>query len=190
LKEQEKRMSNPFIEGELIDLCPINLENVKLYSKWDNDPRVRKYARNLIPHTIDEIKKRYEPEKERIKRSINFEVWHKKDKKLVGLAGFNHINWYDRNTNIFAIIGEKDYWGQGIGTEIAQLLIEYGFNELNLHKIKAGIFSPNKISLSVAEKGGFKYEATHKEEIYIDGEFVDQIKLSIFKDNWIKSTKK
>ena len=185
--EQEKIMSSPFIGGELIDLCPINLENVKLYTKWDNDPRVRRYARNMIPHTIDEIKKRYEPEKEKTEGSINFEIWHKKDKKLIGLAGFNRLNWYDRNTNIFAIIGEKDYWGQGIGTQIAQLLIEYGFNELNLHKIKAGIFSPNKSSLRVAEKAGFKYEATHKEEIYIDGGYVDRIMLAIFKDDWKKS---
>lgn len=189
MEQVEKRMAHPFIEGDSINLCPIDLENAKLYTKWDNDPQVRRYARNMIPHTIDEIRKRYEPEKERTKSSINFEVWHKKDKKLIGLAGFNRIKWYDRNTNIFAIIGEKDYWGQGIGTEIARLLIEYGFKELYLHKIKAGIFSTNISSLRVAEKAGFKYEATHKEEIYIDGAFVDQTILSIFKDKVIKSKK-
>jgi RimJ/RimL family protein N-acetyltransferase len=189
LEQQEKKIGHPFIEGDSVELCPIDLDNAKLYTKWDSDPQVRRYARNMIPHTIDEIKIRYEPEKVRAKSSINFEVWHKKDKKLIGLAGFNHINWYDRNTNIFAIIGEKDYWGKGIGTEIALLLIEYGFNELNMHKIKAGIFSPNASSLRVAEKAGFKYEATHKEEIYIDGAFVDQIKLSLFKNDWIDSKK-
>jgi len=189
MTEKNKDFAAPFIEGKIINLCPLNLEHVNLYTKWINDPDVRRYSRNIIPHGIDEVKKWFEPEKEGVKKDIIFEIWHRKDNKTIGTAGFSDINWFNRNTNLFAIIGESDYWGQDIGPEVGRLLVDYGFEELNFHKIYAKIYSPNKRSLRTAEKIGFKYEGTLKEQIYVDGEFVDDLRFAIFKRNWLNSKK-
>jgi RimJ/RimL family protein N-acetyltransferase len=83
-------------------------------------------------------------------------------------------------------IGELDYWGQNIAPEVSKLLINYGFEELNFHKIYTSIFSPDKRSLRVAEKIGFKHEGTLKEQIYIDGEFVNELRFAIFQNEGIK----
>jgi RimJ/RimL family protein N-acetyltransferase len=65
-------------------------------------------------------------------------------------------------------------------------VIKYGFTELNLHKIHAGIFSPNSRSLRAAEKLGFEKEAILKETIYIDGKYHDNHRFSLLKRDWIK----
>lgn len=38
----------PFIEGQSVNLLPINSEHVEIYIKWENNPKVRRYSRNVI----------------------------------------------------------------------------------------------------------------------------------------------
>ncbi len=177
----------PFIEGENVALCAQNSEHAKLYLKWLSNPKVRKYSRNITPHTLEDIKKWFEPEPNQVSEWVVFEVWHKHDKRIIGTGGFSQVDWYNRKANIFLTIGEPDYWNKNIGTEASRMLIEYGFKELNLHKIYAGIFTPNKRSWMVAEKNGFKLEATLKDECYVDGKYVDEYRYYILQDEWLSS---
>jgi len=185
LAEEEFDEVFPFIKGERIDLVVNNSKWISLICKWHNNPQVRRYSRNVMPQTIEEIKKWFEPPPERhLKDHIGFVIYHKKDKRPIGATGFGRINWINRNANIYGEIGEPEYWGKGIIGEAAILLINYGFTELNLHKIYAGIFDPNSRSLRVAEKLGFKKEAILKEQLYVDGLYVDEHKFSLIKKDW------
>lgn len=47
----------PFIRGKTIDLCPQNSKYAKLYVKWKNAHKVRKYSRNVVPRTLEQQKK-------------------------------------------------------------------------------------------------------------------------------------
>ncbi len=187
-KKEEEIEVFPFIEGETIDLVADNSKWVPLVCKWQNDPKVRRYARNMWPVTIEEIKKWFEPSPDRhMKEFVVFSIYHKRDKRPIGSVGFGRINWVSRNANIFATIGEPEYWGKGIAIEANKLLIKYGFTELNFHKIYAGVFTPNKRSLRAAEKLGFEKEAILKEEMFVDGVYHDVHKFALFKRDWIKS---
>ncbi|MFW9940088.1 MAG: GNAT family N-acetyltransferase [Candidatus Thorarchaeota archaeon] len=180
----------PFIEGERIDLITVNPKWADLSCKWTNDPEIRHYSRNAWPTTLEEVKKWFEPSSDQgIKDFIVFNIYHKKDKKPIGIVGFNRINWLNRNANTFWTIGEKEYWGRGLAVEASKILITYGFTELNLHKLYAGIFTPNKRSLRVAEKMGFKKEAVLKEDLYVDGTYVDTHIFSIMKNDWMEENK-
>ena len=175
----------PFIEGEIIDLVAVNSKWANLVCKWMNDPKVRHYLRNIWPQTLEEVKKLLESLPNRQMRElIVFTVYHKHAKRPIGSIGFNQINWVSRNANIFINIGEPEFWGKGIAGEASKLMINYGFTELNLHKIYAGVFTPNKRSLRVFQKLGFEKEAILKEEMYIDGQYHDIHKFALFKRDW------
>lgn len=179
----------PFIKGTRIDLCPRNSKYVNLYIKWKNDPKVRKYARNVVPRTLDDQKKRFETRSEGLSEHISLDVWHKNDKKPIGNIGLNHIDWVNGWANAFLQIGEPDYWNKDIGTEATDLLIEYAFNELNLNKIQGGVAVDNIGSWSVAGKIGFEFEGIRKHEMYIDGKYIDAKIFRLLKEDWIKSRK-
>lgn len=184
-EDKEEDIVFPFIEGENIDLVAGNSKWANLSCKWMNDPKVRHYSRNMWPITLEEVKKWFEPEPDRQMREfIVFTVYNKQAKRPIGTIGFNHINWVSRNANIFLTIGEPEYWGKGIAGEASRLMINYGFNELNFHKIYAGVFTPNKRSLRAAEKLGFEKEAVLKEEMYVDGQYHDIHKFALFKKDW------
>ncbi len=186
-EENEDEEIFPFIDGERISLIAQVSKFIPLIVRWNNDPEVRHYARWALPTTPEQIKKWFEPVPERTARNVVFFIiYHKKDKRPIGSIGYFGINWLNRNAEISATIGEPDYWGKGIVGEAAKLLIKYGFTELNLHKIKAGVFNPNSRSLRAAEKLGFKKEAVLKDELYVDGEYVDAHYFSLFKRDWLK----
>ncbi|MFX1573816.1 MAG: GNAT family N-acetyltransferase [Promethearchaeota archaeon] len=184
-------MSKPyiytFIEGELISLMPINSDHVHLYVKWINDPKVRLYSRSVVPRTIEEWKKLFlnMPE-ERIKTHIFFEIWHKKDKKPLGDVGLFDINWFDKKAFIGLLIGEKEYWNKGIGTEAIKLTTNYGFKELNLNKLYATVYAPNKASCRCFEKNHFIKEAILKNDTFIENKYLDLYFYSILKEFWLK----
>jgi len=186
-EENKEDVVFPFIEGERVDLVAQSSKWINLHSKWNNDPQVRHYARNIMPHTFEDIKKWFEPSSERgVREEIFFTIYHKKDKCPIGTIAFVRINWIDRNALVFGIIGEKEYWGKGIIVEAAKLLIHYGFTELNLHKINARVFDPNKRSLRAAQKIGFKRVGIMKEQVYVDGKYIDEHLFSIFKKDWME----
>jgi RimJ/RimL family protein N-acetyltransferase len=136
------------------------------------------------------MKKRSERTEEGMKQYISFEVWHKKDSKPIGVGGFSRINWINRNTNIYLNIGDKNYWGKNLATEIVKLMLRYAFEELNFHKVYSGVFTPNIASWSVAEKVGFKHEGTLKHEVYLDGKYFDAKMYGILKREWEELYKK
>lgn len=186
-KEEKENGIFPFIEGERIDLIAQSSKWINLICKWNNDPRVRHYARWDMPTIPEQIKRWFEPPSGRgMREALFFTIYHKEDKRPIGSIGFFRINWINKNANVSATIGEPEYWGKGIVGEAAKLLIKYGFNELNFHKICAEVFNPNKRSLRVAEKLGFKKEFVAREDLFVDGVYVDMLQFAIFKDEWMK----
>jgi RimJ/RimL family protein N-acetyltransferase len=175
-----------FIKGKRIDLTPRNSKYANLYVKWKNHPKVRKYARNMIPRTIDEQKKRFDRTNEGLSEHIGFDVWYKEDGKPIGQIGLNHINWVNGWANAFLQIGEPEYWNKDIGTEATELLMDYAFDELNLNKIQGGVAVKNIGSWSVAGKIGFVLDGIKQHEMYIDGKYVDTKIFGLFKEDWLK----
>lgn len=185
-ENEEKKERVPFIKGERIDLVPMSKENAKLRYKWVNDQSVRIYSRNEVPHTLEEIKKWSERSQEGVKEHIGFELWHKKDQKTIGNGGLSRIDYIARKANAWMVIGEKDYWSEGLGTEAMKLILDYAFKEVNLHKVYAGIFEPNIGSWSCAQKLGFKLEGRLKNAIYVNGKYHDARKYAMFKKDWLR----
>jgi RimJ/RimL family protein N-acetyltransferase len=157
------------------------MENINLYVQWMNSPATRKYARYEFPQTVEEVKKLFEPKQENIKNQIFFEIWHKKDNKPIGYTGLIRINWFNRHGMIFYMIGSTEYWGKNLATEAGKLVIKFGFDELNLHKISAHVYPQNKASVRVVEKIGLDLEITMKNEVYIDGTYLEVLKYSLIR---------
>lgn len=186
----EEKDIAPFIEGKNISLVTPSVKFIDLFAKWDNDPEFRPVSRNIFPISPEAYKKQLETKQPYPRNEIFLEIWHKKDKKVIGFAGFNHIHWADAIADMGLVIGEKEYWGKDIGTEVIVLLLEYGFNEFNFFKITGGMFHINVGSWRVAEKVGMTRELVLKKQAYVKGEYVDEYQYCIFRDEWKERRKK
>ncbi|MBR3761979.1 MAG: GNAT family N-acetyltransferase [Lachnospiraceae bacterium] len=76
-------------------------------------------------------------------------------------------------------IGEESARGRGIGTEAARLMIEHGFKELGLHRIYLRALAGNDAAVRSYEKAGFKHEGYLRDDVYINGKYVDIVWMAI-----------
>lgn len=93
-------------------------------------------------------------------------------------------SWADQQAEIGYMLG-VEYWNQGYMTEAARALIDFGFNELKMHRIyAANIIAQNIGSRRVALKCGMRLEARFRESIYYQGRWWDGLTYAILADEW------
>lgn len=74
--------------------------------------------------------------------------------------------------------------GKGYMTEAIELLVDYGFRTLMLHRIEAGVMPRNIRSMRVLEKAGFHREGIARKNVNINGQWEDHQVLAIINEHW------
>jgi [ribosomal protein S5]-alanine N-acetyltransferase len=75
------------------------------------------------------------------------------------------------------MIGDKTSWGKGIAFEAIELVTQYGFEELNLRKLTAGMYEQNVGSYKSFLKAGYQEVGRYKQHFFLQGHFIDGILL-------------
>lgn len=78
-----------------------------------------------------------------------------------------------------------DHRGQGYATEAARALIDYGFSELELHRVQAIASSGNPASYRVMERLGMIPEGRLREANMREGEWCDLLYYGILENEWL-----
>lgn len=73
------------------------------------------------------------------------------------------------------IVGEKDFWGKGIGKEATQLLLNFAFTELKIHNMMLGVYGFNKRAYNLYKLIGFKEMGRKREYQAAGGKRYDMI---------------
>ncbi|KRN98955.1 acetyltransferase [Companilactobacillus kimchiensis] len=94
------------------------------------------------------------------------------DGRPVGMIDLHNIDLDNSHAEIGYWLG-GEYQGNGVMTDCLKCVIEIGFGEMKLHKIKLLAEVVNIASNAVAKRAGFELEGLLKDEIYSEGEFHD-----------------
>ena len=97
----------------------------------------------------------------------------------IGNIKLGPIDWNHRFGDIGIIIGDKDCWGKGYAVESIQLLTEYAFGSLKMHKLTAGCYAANEAGIKAFRKAGFSAEGRRSSQYLCDGRYVDLIYLGL-----------
>lgn len=149
--------------------------NVKFMRHYDIVP-----AMPMSKKKIDEMISYYEDSEERLLLAVRTA----ETQQLIGVAGFDEIVWSNGTAFLFLGIGDLNFRGKGLGSEILNLLIDYGFNELNFHKIQLNVIEYNKAAIKLYEKAGFIREGLYREYICRDGRRYHLYLYGMLKSEW------
>ncbi|TDB75213.1 GNAT family N-acetyltransferase [Micromonospora sp. KC723] len=72
-----------------------------------------------------------------------------------------------------------DHWGHGYATDAARTIVNFGFEELKLHRITAAIGPDNAASIAVAKRLGMQYEGRLRDHVFTNGAWRDSLLYSI-----------
>jgi RimJ/RimL family protein N-acetyltransferase len=169
--------------GRRVCLRPFDKDDVEYLQKWSNDAELRKLIGEVEPMSQAETGKFYK-ELRADKDRIWFMVVIKRNDRVIGEAGLLRMFKPWRTTDMTIIIGEKDVWGKGYGTEAGRLLLDYAINQLGFHRVSIGVVSFNERALRFWEVLGFKKEGVERDGYYCDNKYSDFIMMSILEDEF------
>ena len=152
------------------------------YLSWINDPEVTKYTESRFSeYTLKDVQDYIESES-KSKDSIFLAIVYKKDNKHIGNLKMHRIDRIHKNAEVSILVGEKSYWGKGIGREALKLVMDYAFESLDLCKLYAKCYSNNFGSIKAFQGAGFVIEGVQKKQYFSEGEHVDGVLLGIVKE--------
>ena len=167
--------------GDKIYLKNIELSDTDDIIRWRNQENVRKYFINQDLFTRESHLKWMENVVS-IGKAVQFIVVVKSTKTPIGSVYIRDIDYKNKKGEFGIFIGEKQYTGHGFGTEAADLIIKYGFLQLDLNKIYLRVLSTNLSAIKSYLKVGFKYEGYFREDVYVRQNYLDVIFMGILKD--------
>jgi RimJ/RimL family protein N-acetyltransferase len=179
-----------FLRGKRVILRPLNKEtDLPSILRWINDPETRQFIAAYLPSSL-EAEEQWLDDLLKKKASDIVLAIETLDGVFIGTMGIHQINWKDRVAVTGALIGEKEYWGKGYGTDAKMALLDYAFNTLNLHKLCSAVVAFNQRSLHYSLKCGYKIEGKRRRQFFKDGKYHDEIVLGVFRSEWLTARKK
>lgn len=107
-----------------------------------------------------------------------------KDGTPLGYFGINWLSYQHGVAELGAVIGERDYWGGGYGTDALLLIVDYAFDVLDMRKVWLTTSSTNTRVVRQMEKVGFALEARQRAMTFADGAPCDALIFGRLRDGW------
>ena len=119
--------------------------------------------------------------------SATFVIVTLEEDKMIGTVSLERINNIDRTATLGIFIGNKEYWNNSYGTEAIRLILDYGFNYMNLQNINLNLMSFNERALKCYKKCGFKEYGRRRKCKFVNGKYYDSICMDILAEEFTES---
>ncbi|MBQ1258344.1 MAG: GNAT family N-acetyltransferase [Clostridia bacterium] len=170
--------------GEKVILREYRAEDLSALRAWVNDTEVTRYLGGAYRRPQS-----WEQTEEMLSRRLNgdaggegFVIADKETGKYMGQCDLMMIDSIARKAEM-AIVLMKDQQGKGYALESVKLLLRYAFENLNLNRVFLKCAAKNTRAVKLYERAGFKHEGTLKQDLFIDGEFVDAVVMGVLRSD-------
>ncbi len=170
--------------GNSVYLSPINSDDFAKYTEWMNDLSVSDYtSRTFTVITLEQ-------EKEFLLKNgndvVRFAIVDLSNDELIGIISLENIDYINRSATFGIFIGNDNSRNKGNGKDAINLMLDFGFNYLNLHNIKLDVLDINERAIRCYKSCGFKEYGIRRECRYINGKYYNIINMDILKTEFNK----
>ncbi len=155
-------MKSPQIKSPNYTIRPFEKEDALLWQKWDTDPEIQAHMPELRNEAQD-ISTQYEYIEE-CENDEDGYYWsiETRDRTTIGIVSLFEIDPHHKTVDLGIVIGDKEYWGKGVATEVVNTIKEYAFNTLGIARISAEVEEDNLPMKKVFEKTGFEQDGVFR----------------------------
>ncbi|MAF13388.1 MAG: GNAT family N-acetyltransferase [Parcubacteria group bacterium] len=182
--------SNITLKGDNIILRPLSLKDAPNFCKWLKDQEVAKFL-GIYDQPVPTLKeeRQWIKDHQKDKETLDLAI-ETKEGVHIGSIALRDLRSNSNRATFGIMIGDKKYWGQGLGTEAAKLVIEYGFKKLKLHRIYLQHLAYNIRGHKSYKKVGFRKEGEFRDQVLRDGHYHNVIWMGILKNEYLKKKQK
>jgi RimJ/RimL family protein N-acetyltransferase len=172
------------LEGKLVRLRPVDPGDLDADFRWMNDGEVTRYISLRYPMSrAQEAQWLADRPANDFAHGVMFAI-ETKDGVHIGNLGLHDPHPEHRSATLGIVIGEKDYWSNGYGTDAIVTLLRFGFGQMNLHRVTLHVFDFNERAVACYKKCGFQLEGTLRENYYGEGRYSDVIVMGALRDEF------
>jgi RimJ/RimL family protein N-acetyltransferase len=173
------------LEGKLVRLRPMEPEDRDRFYQWMNDDEVKEFlgARYYISRLAEG-----EWLAARTKEPVSYANLHfaveTLDGRHIGSMGFHETVPEDRKATLGILIGDKEFWDRGYGTDAMRTLLRFAFQEMNLNRVMLHVDERNHRAQACYRKCGFVEEGRLRQDRYGHGRYWDTLVMGILRDEF------
>ncbi len=174
------------IAGSAVSIKPFECANIwsEKYISWLRDHEVI-LTLNLTsylkkPVDVEEVEKYCRALLES-ENDVFCAIHERQTNLFIGTCKIGDIDEFAGVADIGIMIGEKRFWGKGIGVETVSLLSDFAFNKMNLRKLTGGAMASNKPMRSIFDRLGFVKEGVKREQDRVGSAYIDHILFGCFR---------
>jgi RimJ/RimL family protein N-acetyltransferase len=93
------------------------------------------------------------------------------DGRHIGFIGLHQIHWRHRVATGGLLLGERDAWGRGYGTDAVRTRSRFVFEQMGLHRLEGHTINP--AMRRVYEKCGYRHEGVARQKLWRRGQWCD-----------------
>jgi len=173
------------IIGQKVTLLPFDEKWVETVRGWVNQPDVRSGTGAEGPVSDFEHRRWYEQlMSDRGHRVFVIGQGHGMEAEPIGLIGLKHINERSRSAEYWIYVGSAAARRKGLAEEATWLILDFGFDTLNLHTIYLAVLETNTAALFLYKKLGFFHEGTTRDRLFRNGRFVSLLNYSMTEEEF------
>ena len=172
-------------EGQKVRLVPLDRErHLENYLRWMNDPEVTRWLggeRGPVTRVAQEawFDAHEKPDSAEVTFALEtLEGVH------IGTSSLMEIDRRNGRAVCGTLIGDRNAWGKGYGTDAARVRSRYAFEALGLRMLTSQVFAPNEASLRMLKRVGFVEYGRLPASTWIRGEYVDDVLLTLTHEHW------
>ncbi len=156
------------ILGERVALGPERAALLPTVGRWLNDFTLRRTQGGAaVPYTAEALAALYAEGGDGGRRAL-FIIYRRADWRPLGFTAWQAIDPRNRTAEFVLGIGEADCRGQGYGTEVTRLMLDYAFTALGLHSVMLTVYATNPAGLRAYTKAGFR-EIGRRRQSHLQG---------------------
>ena len=118
-----------------------------------------------------------------------FAVYDRSDDVFIGTLRAGHISWPAGTADVGVMIGNRSYWGRGIGLDAVRTLSMWLFDDVELRRLTGGCMAVNAAMIRIFQTLGFQIEGRFRQQDLLpEGGYCDHIHLGCFRDEFAKAS--
>lgn len=177
--------SSLFLSSERVYLKPISLDNAtEEYVDWLNDPEVTKGLLATGSKATLESVKHYISDRLVDANTLMLAIYDKDSDKHIGNIKVDNFEPRAGTCELGIMLGDKAFWGKGIGKEVIFLVLNHVFNQMGMRKVLLAVYANNPGAIKLYSNLGFEEEGVFKEHVRVGEDLVDKHYMSLFKKNF------
>jgi RimJ/RimL family protein N-acetyltransferase len=172
------------LRGQRVYLRPLEPSDADVVHGWYEDTRIQTLMGDP-PMSSAARRRRYEDAVKADGTEVfRFVICLLEDDRPIGRTDLFEIDRQNGSCAFGITIGLPELWGQGLGTDAVNALVDFAFGQLRMERMWLDTDDHNARAHAAYRKAGFTEEGRFRRAFYQDGRWSDDIRMAMLRDEW------